>query len=182
MGMRNLLFWLLVAATGVIYAAMAVWSLPYIAREAGGLLPFDLRPLGYSVGEAKAFLGKLTTEGRTLYLNVQHRLDLAFPALLAATLGWMAFCVPPPGRRAVRWAVAAFAIAGMVADYAENASVAAMLALPADAVPDALIASASRWTLAKSLGATVALSLGVVLVIRALLARIQAKQSMDSHS
>jgi hypothetical protein len=179
---RRFLFWLLVAVTAAIYAVMAAWSLPYIAREAGGLLPFDLRPLGYDTDEAKAFLGALSAEGRSFYLTVQRRLDLAFPALLAATLGWMAFRIRPPGWRTVRWAVAAFAIAGMVADYAENASVAAMLALPAGKVPDASIASASCWTLAKSLGATVALSLGIVLLIRALVSRMHSKQPMDSHS
>jgi hypothetical protein len=145
-------------------------------------VPFDLRPLGYSPEDVRAFLRELSPGGRAFYLDVQHRLDLAFPALLAATLSWMALRLPPPGWRGARGAVVVFAAGGMVADYLENAQVAAMLTLAADTAPAELIASASRFTLMKSLGATVALSLGVVLLIRALVFRMHSKQPMDSPS
>lgn len=180
--MRNLLFWLLVAATGAIYAAMALWSLPRISDAAGGLMPFDLRPFGYTETEAREFLHRLSDDGRAFYLTVQHRLDLAFPALLAATLAWTAFRLPPPGWRAVRWVLVVAAIGGMVADYSENAAVAAMLSAAPDAVAAGQIATASRWTLLKSLGATLAMSLGVVLLARAITARIRTRQPLDRIS
>jgi hypothetical protein len=180
--MRNLLFWLLVAATCAVYAAMALWSLPKIAGEAGGLMPFDLRPLGYAEAEARAFLAGLSDDGRASYLTVQHRLDFAFPALLAATLAWTAFRLPPPGWRAVRWVLIGAAVGGMVADYLENAAVAAMLSAAPEEVSAERIAAASRWTLLKSLGATVAMSLGAVLLVRALVARIKTRQPMDRIS
>lgn len=180
--MRNLLFWLLVAATGAIYAAMALWSLPQIAGEAGGLMPFDLRPFGYTETEAREFMHRLSDDGRAFYLSVQRRLDLAFPALLAATLAWTAFRLPPPGWRAVRWVLVGAAIVGMVADYLENAAVAAMLSAAPEAVTAEQIAAASRWTLLKSLGATVAMSLGAVLLVQALVARIKTRQPMDRIS
>lgn len=180
--MRSLLFWLLVAATGAVYAAMAVWSLPRISDAAGGLMPFDLRPFGYTETEAREFMRRLSDEGRAFYLTVQHRLDLAFPALLAAMLAWTAFRLPPPGWRAVRWVLVIAAIGGMGADYVENHAVAAMLALPPDAVTPDQIATASRWTVLKSLGATLAMSLGVVLLARAVIARLTTQKSMDTPS
>nr|WP_295461595.1 hypothetical protein [Mesorhizobium sp.] len=180
--MRNLLFWLLVAATGAVYATMAVWSLPRISDAAGGLMPFDLRPFGYTEAEAREFLRRLSDEGRSFYLTVQHRLDLAFPALLAATLVWTALRLPPPGWRAVRWVLIGAAVGGMVADYLENAAVAAMLSAAPDAVAVEQIAIASRWTVLKSLGATLAMSLGVVLPVRAVLVRLTTQKSMDTPS
>lgn len=180
--MRNLLFWLLVAATGAIYAAMAIWSLPYLAGEADGLMPFDLRPFGYAADDAREFLHRLSDDGRAFYLTVQHRLDLAFPALLAATVAWTAFRLPPPGWRAVRWVLVVAAIGGMVADYSENAAVAAMLSAAPDAVAAGQIATASRWTVLKSLGATIAMSLGVLLLARAVIARRTTQKSMDNPS
>lgn len=180
--MRSLLFWLLVAATGAVYAAMAVWSLPRISEAAGGLMPFDLRPFGYTETEARKFLEKLSDDGRAFYLAVQHRLDLAFPALLAATLVWTALRLPPAGWRAVRWMLIGAAFGGMIADYVENAAVAAMLAQPAANVVADAIATASRWTVLKSLGATLAMSLGVVLLVRAVLVRLTTQKSMDTPS
>lgn len=177
----RLMYWLIVAATAAVYAAMALWSLPMIAGEAGGLAPFDLRPLGYSEAEARAFLDRLSAEGRDHYLTVQRRLDLAFPALLAAALAWTALRLPPRGWHAVRWLVVAGAIGGMVADYAENAAVATMLATSPDAVTGETIAAASRWTRLKTLGATVALSLGVILLVRAVVVRMQSTRATDSN-
>lgn len=177
--MRNLLFWLLVAATGAVYAAMALWSLPRISDAAGGLMPFDLRPLGYTETEAREFAQRLSDGGRAFYLTVQHRLDLAFPALLAATLTWTALRLPPTGWRAVRGVLAVAAIGGMVADYAENAAVATLLSAAPEAVAAEQIAAASRWTVLKSLGATLAMSLGVVLLARAVIARMKSRQASD---
>ena len=73
-------FWLTFAATIVVYAIMVVWSLPTITASADGQVPFDLRPLGYSYDEARAFLLALSDEGRHFYTAVQHRLDHIYPA------------------------------------------------------------------------------------------------------
>jgi hypothetical protein len=71
------------------------------------------------------------------------------------------------------------AIGGMVADYAENAAVAAMLSVAPEAVAAEQIAAASRWTVLKSLGATIAMSLGVLLLARAIIARMKTRQPLD---
>ncbi len=149
MSPRGGLLWSLAVATLVVYAAMVLWSLPYIAGEAGGLLPFDLRPSGYSEAEARAFLAALSEDGRRFYLGTQHRLDLVYPALLAATLGlaiWRLFPKLPAFARA---ALALVPAMGSAYDYLENARVAGLLAMGAEATGEA-VAAASRATLFKS--------------------------------
>lgn len=153
--MARVVFWGVVAATLAVYAVMVLWSLPKVAAAAGGLAPFDLRPLGYSEAEARAFLSAITAEGRAFYIRVQHGLDVAYPALLALTLT-LSFgrLVRSGGLRLVLILVA---MGAMAADYTENALVAAMLSQPPEAVPATLIAQASLATLVKGLLSTVAL-------------------------
>ena len=66
-----------------LWAVMVFWSLAYLRRIAGGLEPFDLRPFGYDIGDARALLGALSQLGRDYYLNTQLSLDNAFPATYA---------------------------------------------------------------------------------------------------
>jgi hypothetical protein len=110
-------------------------TLPANRRQAGGLPPFDRRPLGDGEPEARACLAALTADGRDLCTCVPHRLDLACPALLGLTLP-MSFPRPVrPGTLLV--ALALLAVAQMAADYAENARVARRLAHPVAEVPAA---------------------------------------------
>jgi hypothetical protein len=162
--MGRAVFWGVVAATLAVYLVMVLWSLPRVAAAAGGLPPFDLRPLGYSETEARAFLAALTAEGRDLYTRVQHRLDLAFPALLGLTLLMSFQRLVRPGALLVALALLAFA--QMAADYAENALVARMLGRPVAEVPAEMIARASSATLAKS--GLVALALAALLAALAM--------------
>lgn len=160
-----ILLWSVVAVTLAVYLVMVLWSLPKIADWAGGLAPFDMRPLGYSPSEARAFLAALPSEGREFYLNVQHKLDLAYPGLMALSLV-LAFLRLAPGALGVVLSVVAIAGAGF--DYAENAAVTGLLfGEPSDA---ALVA-ASRLTLAKSVCTTLALCALLVLLVRAGLRR-----------
>lgn len=149
-------FWLVFAATLGVYLVMLLWTLPAITAAAGGLAPFDLRPSGYTFDEARAFLAALTSEGTTLYRKVQQRLDIAYPVLLAATLVLAILLLSPAGLGRWRWLLAATALPGMVFDYLENASVAAMLDGGAAALTPELAAAASRWTVFKSAFSTLA--------------------------
>lgn len=160
--MRKILFWAAILATGAVYLTMVLWTLPRIAREAGGLMPFDLRPLGYSVAEARAFLAALSETGREVYLTVQHRLDLVFPGLLALTLG-LAFHRLAPRPLALVLSAVVIAAAGF--DYAENAAVAGLLT--AQAPTDASIVTASRFTVLKSVCASVGFVALLGLLLRA---------------
>lgn len=54
--MLRVLFWTCFSAAMAIYITMIWWSLPLIAEAAGGLAPFDMRPLGYTLKDARAFL------------------------------------------------------------------------------------------------------------------------------
>ena len=56
--MLRVLFWTCFAAAMAIYIAMILWSLPVITEAAGGLAPFDMRPFGYTLADAQAFLSR----------------------------------------------------------------------------------------------------------------------------
>lgn len=155
MSLRTI-FWIVFAATLGVYLVMLAWTLPAITAAAGGLAPFDLRPSGYTFDEARTFLAALTSEVTTLYRNVQQRLDIAYPALLAATLVMAILLLSPAGLGRLRWLLAATALPGMVFDYLENAAVAAMLDGGAAALTPETAAAASRWTVLKSAFSTLA--------------------------
>lgn len=155
-------FWLIIAVTLGVYLVMALWSLPKLAAMAEGALPFDLRPLGYAPEEARAFLAALGEEGRGFYRDVQHRLDLFFPGLLALSLVLL-FRRLLPGALGVVLSVVALLAAAF--DWAENAAVAGMLAAPE--ATDAMVQQASRLTVIKSGLGTLVLTALLVLLIRA---------------
>jgi hypothetical protein len=157
------IFWLVFAAMAAVYATMLIWTLPTITAEAGGLAPFDMRPLGYSLDEAKAFLSALSADGRDLYLNVQLWLDLFYPALLAVSLIFATILLAPPGL--LRWLLILPAVLGMVFDYLENFSIGRMLEAGPDALTEALAAEASRWTILKSGFTTVSMMAVIVLLV-----------------
>lgn len=157
--------WALAAVTLAVYAAMAFWSLPRIAGQAGGQLPFDLRPFGYGQAEAAAFLGALSDEGRRFYLSVQHRLDLVFPTCLAVLLAAVTWRMTPGVAPWLRWGAVAVALGAGLADHAENWLVAGLLRAD-PATPDAAaVARASAATVAKSVLTTGA---GLALIAAAL--------------
>lgn len=171
---RRAAFWALIAATVAVYLAMVLWTLPRITGEAGGLLPFDLRPTGYSFDDARAFLAALSPEGTSLYLGAQHSLDSAYPALLAATL-FFAILMAAPRRPAVlRTVMAMTAVPGMMFDYLENGAVARMLNLGTAGLTPEAVAGASRWTVLKSGFTSLAMLLLLVLLALSLSTRLFA--------
>src|SRR5438128_217060 len=108
--MRRILFWSLFGITLGVYGVMLGWSLPTISNAAGGLAPFDMRPGGYSFAEAQTFLSALTTEGAEFYVNVQQRLDVAYPALITLTLFLSIAAMAPRLFGQWRWVMAAVAL------------------------------------------------------------------------
>lgn len=146
----RLAFWFLAGATIVVYLFMVLLTLPYIQSQAGGLAPFDMRPLGYSFDEAKAFLSALTPEGKAYYLGPQHWLDLFFPGLIAATLYCALVVLLRPYMGGNGRFVAALAAFVAVFDWLENGAVAGMLNAGPEGVTADMVAAASRWTLLKS--------------------------------
>jgi hypothetical protein len=153
--------------TLAVYLAMILWTLPAIQADAGGLRAFDLRPGGYDLIEAQAFLSALGAEGRALYLGAQHWLDLVYPALLAMFLGLLIWRLGADAPRWVLWIGAALCVAGAGFDYLENARVAAMLVSPVDQIDAGQVAAASFATVWKSRLTTLAVVLLLGLAIRA---------------
>ena len=158
------IYWVVVAATVTNYLIMVLWSLPLVSEMAGGGVPYDMRPGGYSLDDAREFLMAITDEGRDFYLNTQQFLDLFYPTLMAITIAIpLAHLVP----RYWGWTLAALAIAAGVIDHLENSAVAVMLQVEPDALTEAMVSTASNWTLAKSISTTIALvALLLVLCIK----------------
>jgi len=166
------LFWIIFGLMLVDYLAMVLWSFPHLAKASDGLMPFDLRPLGYSLEDGRTYLAALGAAGRNYYLNVQHKLDTAFPALEAVVFvvafRWL---YRPP----LRHFLAALAVLGAAFDYLENAAVAEMLQAGSQQVTAAMVAAASRWTVLKSAAVTLAMLALLIGLARAILQKRRAQ-------
>lgn len=163
-----MVFWVSLVAAMAVYGVMLLWTLPAISQAAGGLMPFDMRPGGYTFAEAQAFLAALTPEGRHLYLTAQHRLDTAYPLLLAVALGSGLVWLAPAVLGRARWLLAILPVPGALFDYLENLMVGGMLRL--DGIDSEGVGAASLFTLLKSaftgLAMTVFLALAVYAAVR----------------
>ena len=169
---RAPVFWAAFALMMAVYLTMALWSLPQLRQMAGGLLAFDLRPFGYDPQAARALVAALGPDGREFYQDVQQRLDTAYPALLALVLV-LAFRMLARGW--TLWVFGAISIAAAAADYAENAAVAVMLRAGPDAISDAMVMAASRWTTLKSGLASVAFIALLALLVPAVWRKARPK-------
>jgi hypothetical protein len=157
-------FWPLFAVMAAVYGAIMLWSLPHLSAMAGGLVPFDLRPTGYTPDEARALIVALGPEGRAFYRDTQLWLDAAYPALMAVVLSLALTRLAPGGLGRV---LAVIAVMGAAFDYLENATVAGMLAFDGGDFPAALAIEASRWTVAKSIAVALSQTALVILLLRA---------------
>ena len=150
-------FWGMLAATLVLYLVIVLWSLPIVANDANGLRPFDLRPMGYTTEEARAFLAALGEVGLAQYSGIQHQLDTFYPYTLAITLSLAASLLFSP-----RWAMlmAVLAAFGAFCDLQENIAVADLLSLGAKGIDEEVVSIASLLTSLKS-----AVTTGVMLAL-----------------
>ena len=166
-----------------IWVVMVFWTLAYLRRISGGLEPFDLRPYGYDLSEARALLAALSQLGRDYYLNIQLSLDNAYPATYAFSRVLLLWWLTIPGRVAdfaiplhYRLALAALPIATAACDYVENDAIAAMLTAGPQ-VDAETVAWASFWTQAKSLGGLLTDATAVILLMIMLNRWWQRRQS-----
>jgi hypothetical protein len=163
--MRKVLFWLLFAVTMAVYGTMLGWSLPAISAAAGGLVPFDLRPGGYGLADAQQFLTALSANGASFYRNVQHRLDMAFPALIGLTMFFALAALLPARLGGWRYLIALPALFATAFDYVENRMVGLMLEAGAAGLTPELVGTASTTTQIKSIITTVVMSAILILLI-----------------
>lgn len=155
------IYWVVVAAAVTNYLIMVLWSLPLVSEMADGGVPFDMRPGGYSFDDALVFLSTIDDTGRHFYLDTQQFLDLFYPTLFAITVAIPLVRFVP---RYWGWTLAAIAIAAGVFDYLENGAVAVLLTTEPESVTEAMVSTASNWTLAKSISTTIA-SVALLIVI-----------------
>lgn len=114
-------------AATCIYLVMINITLEYI-ETLTGLLPFDMRPGGYSPEQAYALLNALGVDGSHYYLTRQIPVDLMYPALMALTLvsilKWLeAQNVARTLTKVGVW----LSIGAAAADYLENAGILMMI-------------------------------------------------------
>jgi hypothetical protein len=101
---------------------------------AGGAAPFDIRPLGYSYDEARAFLEALGEQGRAYYLRPELILDTIYPPFYAVSRALALWWLTMPGRlydgavpQRWRWTLVAMPIVMATCDSVENICIAKML-------------------------------------------------------
>ena len=145
-----------------------LWTLPELQRGAGGLVPFDLRPGGYSHTEARAYLDALNAQGRALYQGPQYWLDMAYPVLFAVLFAWsfaaQARAMDNTGARLLCGLGGMASAMAAMADLSENRLIARMLEEGA-VVSEALVTRASGWTVAKSAATTLAMTLLLIVMV-----------------
>lgn len=158
------IYWVVVSLTVANYLIMILWSLPLITEITGGLIPFDLRPGGYTFDEALTFVEAINESGRSFYLNTQHTLDFFYPILFATTVTIPLIYLMPSY---LGWPMASIALGAAIFDYLENNAVAAMLKAGSGELTETMVSTASNWTLSKSISTTIAsVTLLVVLSIK----------------
>jgi hypothetical protein len=166
----------LLAVSIVLWAAMVFGTLAHLSAAAEGAQPFDLRPGGYSVGEARALLTMLGDAGRAYYADVQLALDTIYPATYAVSRALAIWWLTMPGRlRAaplapvIRWILLVPPVAAAGFDYWENSLIGKML-IAGPAVSDAAVRVASMSTQLKSVAGALSeltmLIFGVVVFVR----------------
>ncbi len=158
-----------------IYIAMILWSLPVITEAAGGLAPFDMRPFGYTLADAQAFLAAIDPETVKFYRNVQLTLDIFYPALITISLVLGIYLLLPARFGAWRWVIATLPLPIAPFDYLENNLIGVMLASGPEMVSADLVSAASRWTMLKSSFTTASMLLLVALSLWWLVRRIQRR-------
>lgn len=124
----------LLVGNGALWAVMFFGTLAHLQALAGGAAPFDIRPLGYSYEEARAFLEAIGEQGRAYYLRPELILDTLYPPFYAVSRGLALWWLTMPGRLydgAVpprwRWTLVAMPVAMAICDTVENVCIAKML-------------------------------------------------------
>src|ERR1700674_2988609 len=88
----------ILTASIALWAVMVFGTLAHLRQLAGGIDPFDVRPLGYSTAQARALLDALGEAGRDFYANVQLRIDAIYPATYALSRALLLWWVTALGR------------------------------------------------------------------------------------
>ncbi len=155
MRLYQTLYMLLFVVVLVLYGMIMFWSMPQVMAEANGLRPLDLRPMGYGFDEAVEFMAALSEDGRHFYLGTQQVLDTAYPLALAAWLAWSLSWALGFAPQIWRTLAMIMAISVLFWENLENRSIAVLLQTKAAEIDPGMVATASQWTLVKSIVTTI---------------------------
>ena len=140
----------LAALTIALAAVMGWYVITSLMPGAGGLLPFDLRPLGYDVDAVRSYLTALSGTGRAVYLLEIRWLDTAFPIALGMLVAATIWEVTRNQRSFVRCLLCLPAFGYTVLDLLENMLVADLVRAGAERFSPGVVALASLATMLKS--------------------------------
>lgn len=158
-----------------IYIIMQTYSIPSISHEAGNLLIFDMKPLGYTYEYAVKFLTRLSENGYSQYMYVQLPLDILFPVLNCIT-GLCTFVLLIRFYHLVKnksaltmhspfsKATLTLPLISMLFDYLENIMILVMLSFKAE-VPKIVVYSADIFTIIKSMSTSIFYSITIIIFI-----------------
>ena len=132
------------ALTILMLAVMDIYSLPMIAKAAGGIPAFDLQTFGYSYETATQFLNNLSQSGRNLFLHFQLPLDFAFAFVYTFLFLTLFIRLHPVGSKLCFIPLILF-----VLDIIENSL--SVVLLKADNISTGLVKLASTVTFSKNL-------------------------------
>lgn len=162
--MTRAISWGLPLLTLAVYGYLVLFLGGPLNGFAGGQLPFDLRPFGYTLGEARAYLRALPPAGFVLAQGPVFWVDSVFPPLLGLTLAW--WMRPFAGVFGMTCVLSVMTYVAL--DWGENAAVQAMLTAGPDWVRPVDVLRASTLTMAKF----VAMGLAFVLAARQIWRRV----------
>lgn len=183
MSTRQKLYWLLVAATALVYGTMIFGYGPQaIAMSSTGGWPFDLRMGGYSAQEARTYIASLGADGVAFYIGPVMLLDTFFPAMFALVVGIATWTLLAKRGRVLQIGGALISLTYAVFDYLENATVYKMMNMDLTQLPDSLIATASRWTVLKFTFVDAMVTILVALLILRLVNKKQADPTPDGET
>ncbi|WP_139229788.1 hypothetical protein [Litoreibacter janthinus] len=117
------LLWAWAVTTAALYGVLAYGSYVTMPSLAGGMLGFDMRPLGMNASDGATYMAAMTDAGRLYYLTWLKPLDTAFIAALVV-LG-VALSRTFDGR--LLWMSVVAALVYGVMDLAENQMVASLM-------------------------------------------------------
>lgn len=172
----RLLFYVLAASALTILVVMNVWTVPRIEAEAEGVRIFDNRPMGYSIAEAQEFLGALSQRGKEMYLGIQKYLDTLFPILFAIAMPWGLWLLTPNWHKAARIGLCLIAFLGPMCDLMENTSVRVLLHAGPENITEAMVKTASNWSVRKWTLDLIASASFILLLWHTLLQRYQVRK------
>jgi len=154
-------YWVLVAATAVVYVYLVFAVGAHLKVLAGGQEAFDLRLSGYAMTDVQAYMSAMAPETPDYYTQVVRRVDTAFPVMFTAVLSIAIWFKTGGAQRAFVFLPIAYG----VFDLFENAAISAMLEAGPDGLTPEIVGVASRLTILKfaTLGlAMLALARGLI--------------------